>query len=149
MRKILNQVEQFHIAADQMVGDTRKPDVTVDVNLRLLLIEEEFNELKLALQGKAKDGTLLTKNQQVVAVADALADLSYVTVGSAITWGIPLDAVVDEVHRSNMSKFTISGDGQITAIRNTDGKILKGPNYVPPDIHGVIKIFETSSSDEP
>lgn len=46
---------------------------------------------------------------------------------------IPLPIIVasfEEVHRSNMSK--VGDDGK--PIRREDGKILKGPNYTPPDL---------------
>lgn len=39
-----------------------------------------------------------------VAMADALADLLYVTLGSASVFGINLEEVFREVHRSNMTK---------------------------------------------
>lgn len=69
-------------------------------------------------------------------VADALADMLYIIHGTALEYGIPLDAVVEEVHRSNMSK--LGADGK--PVRRDDGKILKGPNYFPPDIAGVLGI---------
>ncbi|MDQ6743565.1 MAG: nucleoside triphosphate pyrophosphohydrolase family protein, partial [Candidatus Dormibacteraeota bacterium] len=77
--------------------------------LRVLLIEEELAELRNA--GEARN---------LVAVADALADLLYVVYGAAETYGIDLQAVFREIHRSNMSK----GDPEI--VRRPDGKILKG-----------------------
>jgi predicted HAD superfamily Cof-like phosphohydrolase len=47
---------------------------------------------------------------------------------------IPINAVFDEVHRSNMSKL---GADNKPIIRE-DGKVLKGPNYSPPDIKAVL-----------
>lgn len=50
--------------------------------------------------------------------------------GIAVNLGIPLNAVFTEVHRSNLSKLMPDG----SVLRREDGKILKGPNYSPPDI---------------
>src|SRR3979411_702578 len=89
--------------------------------LRVLLIEEELAELRNA--GEATN---------VVAVADALADLLYVVYGAAETYGIDLQPVFREIHRSNMSK----GDPEV--VRRPDGKILKGDRYSPPRVEQVV-----------
>ena len=44
--------------------------------------------------------------------------------GTAHVYGIDLDAVLDEVHASNMTK--LGADGR--PIRRADGKVLKGPD---------------------
>ena len=55
--------------------------------------------------------------------------------GTAHVYGIDLDAVLDEVHASNMTK--LGADGR--PIRRADGKVLKGPGYRPPDIAAVLR----------
>ena len=85
--------------------------------LRHDLIAEELHEFMMA----AQDGSL-------VKVADAIADLLYVVYGTAVSYGIDIEPVFAEVHRSNMSK----GDPEI--IRAPNGKVLKGANWSPPDI---------------
>ena len=95
--------------------------------LRVRLQREETEELAEAL------GV-----QDLVAIADALADILYVAYGTAVTYGIDLDAVVAEVHRSNMSK--LGPDGQ--PMLRSDGKVLKPSTYRPPDIQS----FSTSSA---
>jgi predicted HAD superfamily Cof-like phosphohydrolase len=92
--------------------------------LRLRLQREETEELAEAIEAG-----------DVVGVADALADLVYVAYGTAITYGIDLDAVLAEVHRSNMSK--LGRDGR--PVMREDGKVLKSPWYTPPDVDGVLK----------
>jgi predicted HAD superfamily Cof-like phosphohydrolase len=91
--------------------------------LRVLLIEEELAELRNA--GEARN---------LVAVADALADLLYVVYGAAEAYGIDLEPVFREIHRSNMSK----GDPQV--VRRPDGKILKGEHYSPPQVAEVVEM---------
>ena len=48
--------------------------------------------------------------------------------------GIELDYCFDEVHRSNMSK--LDEDGK--PIYREDGKVMKGPNYRPPNLYDTV-----------
>ena len=61
---------------------------------------------------------------------DGLADLLYVTVGTARLFDLPVEAAYREVHRSNMTKNSI--------LNHSAGVNGKGPNYSPPDIAGVL-----------
>ena len=79
-----------------------------------------------------------THESDMVEVADGLADIQYVTHGAALEWGIPLEKVFREVHRSNMSK--VGPDGK--AIFREDGKILKGPNFAPPMIAEILELYK-------
>lgn len=83
------------------------------------LIHEELMELNEALD-----------THDLVGIADALADIIYVTAQQAITIGLPIDALLREVQRSNMSK--LGEDGK--PIFREDGKVLKGPNFSEPDL---------------
>jgi len=118
------QVGDFHRAYGLPIRQEPTAAVGPDqVVLRQALIEEEVRELSEA----AEAGDL-------VAVADALADIVYVAYGTAHVYGIDLDAVLDEVHASNMTK--LGADGR--PVRRADGKVLKGPGYRPPDISAVL-----------
>lgn len=63
-------------------------------------------------------------------IARELADVLYIAYGTALVYGIDLDAAFAEVHRANMSK--LGEDGR--PIRREDGKVLKGPGFRPPDM---------------
>ncbi len=91
------------------------------VMLRVRLIVEELGELLSAIA-----------QPDAVEVADALADLVYVVVGTAVAFGVDLPEVWDEVHTSNMRKF---GSGSWT---DEHGKIRKPSDWTPPDIEGVL-----------
>lgn len=73
-------------------------------------------------------------NKDMFEIADALIDIIYVTAQRAVTMGLPVDALLREVHRSNMSKLGEDG----LPIYREDGKVKKGPNFSEPDIAGVI-----------
>lgn len=92
-------------------------------DLRTRLLAEEVQEYYDAVEAG-----------DVVEVADALADIVYVAYGSALSHGINLDAVLAEVHRSNMSK--LGSDGK--PVLRDDGKVIKGPDYFRPDIAAVL-----------
>ncbi|WP_030227682.1 MazG nucleotide pyrophosphohydrolase domain-containing protein [Streptomyces sp. NRRL WC-3626] len=68
-------------------------------------------------------------------LAHELADVVYVAYGTALVHGIDLDAVIAEIHRSNMSK--LGPDGSVS--RRADGKVLKGEHYAAPDVAGVLR----------
>jgi len=118
-----------------------EPTVIVDANwerMRLDLILEEVFELMEALgyDSKPLAETPFRKHSaaDIVAAADALGDIEYVVNGMAVGMGIPLPEVVEEIHRSNMSKM--GADGK--PIFRDDGKVLKGPNYSPPNLEKVL-----------
>jgi predicted HAD superfamily Cof-like phosphohydrolase len=92
------------------------------IELRTRLLDEEAAEFAAA-----------AAQRDLVGMADALADVVYVAYGTALTVGIDLDAVLDEVHRSNMSKLDAGG----RPVLRYDGKVLKSPGY-PPDVTGVL-----------
>ena len=87
--------------------------------LRLDLIEEELEELKVAM-----------KNKDLLEVADALTDILYVTYGAGHAFGINLDKCFEEVQSSNMSKL----DNNAQPIYNESGKVMKGPKYFKPNL---------------
>ena len=119
------KVKEFMKVFGQEVKEEPKFPNDNTVNARIDLIHEEFDELKQAIYSdKARnEGTL-------VAIADALTDILYVTYGMAHSFGIDIDECFRTVHVSNMSK--LDEDGK--PIYRDDGKVLKGPNYHPPNL---------------
>jgi predicted HAD superfamily Cof-like phosphohydrolase len=117
------QVLQFHRTYGHPVGNNPKLLAEDRLRLRLSLIHEELEELYVALD-----------NDDLIEQADALGDMVYVIMGMAIEMGIRLDTVINEIHRSNMSK--LGSDGK--PIYREDGKVLKGPNYSPPNLKFIL-----------
>ena len=115
------------------------------LDMRMSLIAEEFSELVGAVYGQAARAEIESSYRRAVAAddgtrdtvetADALADLIYVIYGMALETGIDLAAVLAEVQRSNMSK--LGADGK--PVYREDGKVLKGPDYFPPNVEAVLR----------
>jgi predicted HAD superfamily Cof-like phosphohydrolase len=93
------------------------------------LIVEEFKEFLEAdqqlLYGYARNSEDCLKE---------LADLVYVCYQYAANLEWDLDEAMDRVHQSNMSKLGEDGN----PIRREDGKVLKGPNYQPPNLTDLV-----------
>ena len=115
------------------------------LDMRMSLIAEEFAELVGAVYGRAARDEIESSYRRAVAAddgtrdtvetADALADLIYVIYGMALETGIDLASVLAEVQRSNMSK--LGADGK--PVYREDGKVLKGPDYFPPNVEAVLR----------
>lgn len=126
MKDKIKAVQAFHTAFG--LGYSQTPLATLGVdknNLRFRLMDEENKEyLEAAMAG------------DLVEVADALGDMLYILCGTIIEHGLQdkIEEVFAEIQRSNMSK--LDADGK--PIYREDGKVMKGPNYSPPDLAGVL-----------
>lgn len=126
MTDTLAKVREFHDTYGVAVKDA--PDLSDGgINaLRVTLLQEELDELREALAAG-----------DTVEVLDALTDLQYILDGTYLSLGFHAlkRAAFDEVHRSNMSK--LGADGK-PIYRESDRKVLKGPNYTPPDLRAIL-----------
>jgi predicted HAD superfamily Cof-like phosphohydrolase len=95
-------------------------DKTNGIPLRRTLIEEETAELLEAID-----------EGDVAHIAREMADVLYIVWGTALVYGIDLDAAFAEVHRAAMDKMR-------AGLRREDGKILKPPGFVPPDMTAAV-----------
>jgi NTP pyrophosphatase (non-canonical NTP hydrolase) len=121
MGSSLQKVAEFHLKHAFPIAIKPGENPKMDL-VRVHLIAEELGELALGIA-----------NKDIQLIADALGDLKYVVDGAAVTYGIPLEEVFDEIHRSNMTKAVRKpGD---TRLRD------KGASYVPPDIVKVMSDF--------
>lgn len=139
------QVEQFHRA---MAMPIQKPslknwagdylNMPLDrIMLRFELIREEFEELREELGLNESGKPAIEKGNHLASlsmVADALADIVYVCYGFAIEAGIPLNAVINEVHAANLTKLDNDGN----PVYREDGKVMKSANYTAPQIQDAI-----------
>jgi predicted HAD superfamily Cof-like phosphohydrolase len=124
MKRLLEQVLEFHEAfgvpvlpAPQFPDEDRR-------KLRYRILKEEFEEYVAA-----------ENEDNFEEVADALGDMAYIIAGTALEYGIPLDRVLDAIHKANMAK--LGPDGK--PIKRADGKVIKPEGWQPPDIASALK----------
>ena len=119
MRDEQAMVEEFH-RKFSIVAQATPTDLNEETKrLRVRLIDEEFDELKESMAGG-----------DLAAVAKEMADLLYVVYGTAVSYGIDMDPVFREVHRSNMSK--------VGGYKREDGKWVKPATYSPARIEPIL-----------
>lgn len=92
------------------------------IDLALDLINEEIGELRTAIRKG------FTKGLDRVEIADAIGDSIVTLLGLAYRLNIDMVPVMSAIFESNNSKF-LQG-----VHHREDGKITKGPAFVPPKI---------------
>ena len=107
-------------ACDQSVGEFN----IEQFNLYTKLIEEEFKELKVAIDDNDKVETL-----------DALVDILVVTIGAIHSMGADAEGAWREVMQTNFAK--IGEDGKVR--KREDGKILKPLGWKAPELGQYVK----------
>lgn len=146
MKRNQENVKQFMVAAKQKINDKPSKIDKKDAELRVQLLLEEvlefaeasgvevrLNHQKTNSVIKSSDDLVLKGGgeQDLVAIADGLGDINYVSDGAALSYGIDMKPIEEEIQRSNMSKFI---DGH----EREDGKWVKGPSYSPANLEKII-----------
>lgn len=104
---------------DNLIFDSRIYDELAD------LASDSLYRLSLALKSGACTPTIVDRTDHL----DALADQIVTAVGCAHMEGMDIVGALNEVNRSNWSKFV---DGK--PVFDDNGKIRKGPDYNAPDL---------------
>ena len=153
----IGMVKEFHQTFQAPILPTPQIPSTDRCKLRVSLLQEELNELQEAID-----------NNDIVEIADALADLQYVLSGAILEFGLGerFNDIFNEVQRSNMSKAcdneliaqatvehykqkdgTESSykevNGKYIVYRNEDNKVLKSVEYSPANLPGLINDVDT------
>lgn len=123
MNKWQADVRDFHYGTNSYVGKSPRvpPDDISD--LRIKLVEEEWLG-----PGELYESIVAG---DLVGIADGIADMIYVLLGMAVTYGIDMEPVWNEVHATNMDK--------LRGPKRADGKQLKPEGWEPPDIDQIIQ----------
>lgn len=117
-----SDIVSFHKGAGQIPEQFKPHIVSASTEkLRRTLVEEEVHELFEAMYG-----------MQLDKIADGIVDSIVVLIGTAVAYGIDIRPIWDEIHKTNMAKFR---GGSI----REDGKVLKPPDWQPPDVLRLIK----------
>jgi predicted HAD superfamily Cof-like phosphohydrolase len=153
MSNYLQAVSEFHETFKAPILESPQIPSKERCELRVSLLQEELNELKQAIE-----------DNDLVEIADALADLQYVLSGAVLEFGLKekFNTLFDEVQRSNMSKAcnsqqealaTLSHykqkdgtegryeevNGKYIVYRSADNKVLKSVGYSPASLEDIIK----------
>jgi predicted HAD superfamily Cof-like phosphohydrolase len=125
LKEKINSVAEFHTTFK--IGNAENIQLIDEreYTLRYNLIKEENEEYLQAC-----------KQGDIVEIADALGDQLYILFGTILKHGLEhkIEAIYDEIHRSNMSKLDENGE----PIFREDGKILKSSGYFRPDIKKIL-----------
>lgn len=113
-------VLEFHKEFDIHIAHTPTVPDEKTKALRVRLIQEEFDELKESFEEK-----------NLPNIAKELADLLYVVYGTAVSYGIDMEPVFQEVQRSNMSK--------VGGYKREDGKWVKPATYSPANVQPILE----------
>jgi predicted HAD superfamily Cof-like phosphohydrolase len=120
-------IRKFFIRQGQPMGNQGPLRTRVSADerfLRLRLITSELGELADAMGIDDR-----------VEIADALADMMYVIIGTGITYGIPVLDCLTEVHASNMTK-----ESKTLAPGEKGG--VKGNGYQPPNLKAILERYQ-------
>ena len=102
--------------------DTSDEELWRDVRMQMYVLSRllKINELKATINDRKE-------------FLDSIADQVVTGIGAAYCANMAGAAACDRVNTSNWSKFDENGQ----PIRDTNGKITKGPNYQPPVLDGL------------
>jgi predicted HAD superfamily Cof-like phosphohydrolase len=148
----LSEVAKFHDTFNAPILDQPSIPSKERCALRVALLQEELNELRDAIE-----------DNDLVEIADALADIQYVLSGAILEFGLgdKFKTLFDEVQRSNMSKacatmeeakatqkvyekkdgtksFIEQKEDKFLVFREGDNKVLKSVNYSPADLKNIL-----------
>lgn len=134
MSAAADMLREFHSALGDEPGRG-------NARLRWTLHDEEYEELVEELTERVEGGRIgevrVPKRDEDVdrhRLARELADVIYVAFGTAHAFAIDLDVALAEIHRAAMSKLDPA-----TMVVRDDGKVMKPPGFVPPDMSGAIR----------
>tara|TARA_R100000742_G_C4276584_1_gene97768 strand:- start:887 stop:1303 length:417 start_codon:yes stop_codon:yes gene_type:complete len=136
MMKTLNRediVNEFHRSFKHPIDEQWTVKL---LELRKNLIREESNEVIEEFVNMIIDlerGKSISLVQRTNLLKE-LCDLQYVLSGAAVALGLDIQTAFNRVHASNMSK--LGEDGK--PVYREDGKVIKGPDYIPPNLKDLV-----------
>ena len=132
MNSMLDDVADFHNHMLEITSPSSPTLLSQEFCMeRFRFMTEELDEfIEASMQG------------DIVGIADALADIIYVALGTAYQMGLPFQAIWDHVHRANMRK--VRGETK----RGYDLDAQKPEGWVSPEA-GIAAIILGKINDAP
>ena len=132
--------------------------ITKGLGLTVTIVDDFGGESKVTEAGLKQISFTFQKIKEtdLVELSDGVADIGFVSEGTAVAAGIDMEPIHAEVARSNASKLWSADDlirGEFNAetmtmtqvdggnfiVKREDGKIVKSPSYSPADITGELR----------
>ena len=123
----MNKVREFH---EKMKLAIDQPYSKELMDFRLKLLFEEIQELATAALDIEELNDKDDRYGLMQNLLKEMCDVVYVIKGMAVSFGMDFDGAFKLVHKSNMSKLPL--------IKDADGKVMKGLNYEPPILEGLV-----------
>lgn len=148
MRRCDQQVAMYpQLPSEEIV--TLRIRLMVEELLGAIEVEKDWDQLDDVEKSRYLHHLVLNKSDELVAsmikgdlvgVADGIADVLYVVIGTAVAYGINIKEVFDEVHRSNLSKTVWNEELQRYTIEKDEfGKGIKPPTYSPAALAPIVQ----------
>jgi len=130
-------VAEFHAAAGAPIRQTPTIPPRKEADARVNMAFEEYDEHEREVADYQEDVRLQNagptrERDHIAKVGRELGDAVYVAYGTALEYGVDLDAIIAEIHAANMRKVR----GGVK--KRKDGKVLKPDGWEPPDVYRVI-----------
>lgn len=128
-KKLTVQLGVHFEEVGEMIQAIESGNPTAEVLLKEA--EQAMQRLSAFLKENSKEVVIYAKERSLV--LDSLCDQIVTAVGVAHDLGMDLPRGLQEVNRSNFSKFVNN-----KPVFDENGKIKKGPNYTPPNLTGYV-----------
>ncbi len=145
LEKQLNQVAEFHRKIGETVAESPElldhcADLDRDLARALRQTIDSFNRndkpktqlTRRALMAIEELAEWIEAHNEddLIAAADALGDRLYVLLGDAVATSMPVEQILDEVHRSNMTKHRCD---------DSSGKGIKSEEFESPRMQDILR----------
>ena len=134
MKQFLRQIKKFNEMYKIPMSDKPSMPTVEDLQRFKSILQEELLEIDSiieAISGVEKNPNLMEKCKPhlMADLADWHGDMIIYCHTHAAKFGLPMDDILDVIMESNFSK--LGADGH--PIYDERGKVLKGPNFFPPE----------------
>lgn len=133
-------IQAYLIVRDMLnQGHAVTSEVVNEVLAKLKIVDDQAAKLESLIMTLVQQGDADEFDRQVlVALADWFGDMVVYIRSEALKFGIPLESVLACIMGSNFTKLGEDGE----PIKDANGKVLKGPNFLPPERHIYATLFE-------
>jgi hypothetical protein len=146
LKTLRNEVSEGHDITAYLIvrdmlnsGQSVTAEVVNQILTKMHIVDDQAAKLEGEILALVQQGDGEEFDRQVlVMLADWFGDMVVYIRSEALKYGIPLESVLACIMGSNFTK--LGEDGQ--PIKDANGKVQKGPNFLPPERHIYATMFE-------